>query len=53
MEDLELKIEERELWIEDVQSRLEDSIVTHQHSIHILLVILCRKSCYFEDIVNH
>ena len=52
MEDLELKIEDKELWIEDVQSRFEDSIVPNQHSIHILLVILCRESRYFEDIVN-
>ena len=49
MEDLGLKIEVKELWIE---SRFEDSILPRQHSIHIFLLNLCRESHYFEDIVK-
>ena len=52
MEDLGFKIEVEGLWIEDRQSRFEDSIMPHQHSIHIFLFILCRESRYFEDIAN-
>ena len=52
MEDLEFKIEDGGLWIEDKHSRFEDSIVLHQHLIHIFLFILYRKSRYFEDIVK-
>ena len=52
MEDLGLKIEVEGLWIEDRQSRFEDFIIPHQHLIHIFLFVLCRKSCYFENIVN-
>ena len=54
MEDLEIKIEDGRLWlcIEDKHSRLEDLIIPKQHLIHIFPFILCRKSCYFEDIVK-
>ena len=52
MEDLEIKIEDGGLWIEDRHSRLEDSIMPHQHLRYIILFILCRESCYFEDILN-
>ena len=52
IEDLEFKIEGGGLWIEDRQSNFEDSIMPHQHLIHIFLFILCRKSRYFEDIVK-
>ena len=50
MEDLEFKIEVEGLWIEDMQSRFEDSIMLHQHLMHMFLFVLCRKSRYFEDI---
>ena len=49
-EKLEWKIEGGGLWIEAGQSRFEDSIMPHQHSTHIL--IICRESCYFEDIIK-
>ena len=45
------KIEGGGLWIEDGQSRFEDSIVLNQHLTHIFQIILCRESGYFEDIV--
>ena len=48
MEDLEFKIEDGGLW----QSRFEDLIMSNQHLIHIFLFIVCRKSCYFEEIVK-
>ena len=35
MEDLGLKMEVEWLWIEDRQSRFEDSIMQHQYLIHI------------------
>ena len=35
IEDLLFKIEVEELWIEDKQSRFEDSIMPHKHLIHI------------------
>ena len=49
MEDLGLQIEVEELWIEDRQSRIEDSIMPHQQLIHMFLFVLWRKSHYFED----
>ena len=52
MEHLGFKIEVEGLWIEDRQSRFEDSIMPHQHLIHMFLFVLCRKSHYFEDIVK-
>ena len=52
MEDLGLKIEVEGLWIEERQSRFEDSIMPHQYLIHIFLFILCSESRYFEDNVN-
>ena len=52
MEDLGLKIEDGGLWIEDRHSRFEDSIMPHQHLIHIFVVIFCYKSRYFEDFVK-
>ena len=52
MEDLEFKNEDRGLWIEDRQSRFEDSLMPHQYIIHIFLLTLCSKSRYFEDIVE-
>ena len=45
MEDCESKIEEE-------QSIFEDSIMRHQHLIHMFLVTLCRESRYIEDILN-
>ena len=51
MEDLEFKIEDLGLWIDDRHSRFEDLIMPHQHLVHIFLFIICRKSRYFEDIV--
>ena len=51
MEDCEFKIDDGELWIEDEGSRFEDSILPHQHLIHIFLVTLCCELCYIEDIV--
>ena len=52
MEHLGFKIEVEELWIEDRQSRFEDSIMPHQHLIHMFLFVLCRESHYFEDILK-
>ena len=52
IEDLGYKIEVERLWIEDRRSRFEDSIMSHQHSIHMFLFVLCRESRYFEDIVK-
>ena len=52
MEDLEFKIEEGGLWIEDRQSRFENLIMPNQHLIHVILLIVCCKSHYFEDIVK-
>ena len=52
MEDLGLKIEVEELWIENRQSRFEDSIMPHHHLINMFLFVLCRESCYFGDIVE-
>ena len=52
MKHLELKIEDRCLWIEDRPSRFEDFIMLHQLLIRIFLFIHCRESCYFEDIVK-
>ena len=52
MEDLEFKIEDGGLWIEDRHSRFEDWIMTHQHLIYLFLFILYHKSLYFEDIVK-
>ena len=52
IKDLGIKIEVEGLWIEDRQSRFEDSIMSHQHLIHMPLFILCRESHYFEDIVK-
>ena len=40
---LEFKIEDGGLWIEDSHSKFEDLIMHHQHLIHVLLYILCRK----------
>ena len=50
MEDLGLKIAVEWLWIEDKQSRFEDSILPNQPLIHMFLFVLCRESRYFEDI---
>ena len=52
MEDLEFKIEDGGLWIEDRQSRFEDLIMPNHHLIHVFLFIVCRESRYFEDIVK-
>ena len=46
------KIEVEWLWREDRPSRFEDSIVPHQHLIHMFLFVLCRESRYFEGIVK-
>ena len=52
MDNLEFKIEDGGLWIEDRQSRFEDLIMPNQHLIHVFLFIVCRESCFFEDIVK-
>ena len=52
MEDLGFKIEVERLWIEDSQSRFEDSIMPHQHLMHMFPFVLYRESRYFEDIVK-
>ena len=52
MEHLGIKIEVQWLWIEDRQSRFEDSIMPHQHLIHMFPFVLCRESHNFEDIVK-
>ena len=52
MKDLEFKIEDVGLRIEEMHSRFEDSIMSHQHLITVFLFILCRKSRYFEDILT-
>ena len=52
MEPLGYKIEVEGLWIEDSQSRFEESIMPHLHLIHRILFTLCRESRYFEDIVK-
>ena len=52
MKDLELKIEDGGLWIEDRHSRFEDSIMPQKHLIHIFPLILCCESRYFEDIAK-
>ena len=52
MEDLVLNIEVEGLWIEDRQSRFDDSIMPNQHSIHMFLFNLCCESRYSDDIVK-
>ena len=52
MEDLGVKIEDGELWIEDRHSRFEDLSMPRHYLVHIFLFILCRESRYFEDIVK-
>ena len=52
MEDLGIKIEVEGIWIEERQSKFEDSIMPYHHLIHIYLFALCRESLYFEDIVK-
>ena len=52
MEDLGLKIEVVGLWIEDRQSRFEDSIMPHDNLIYMFFFVFCRESHYFEDIVR-
>ena len=52
MEHLGFKIEVEGLWSEDRQSKFEDSIMPHQHLIHMFLFVLCRESHYFEGIVK-
>ena len=46
MEDLEFRNEAGGLWIEDIQSRIEDSTMLHPH----LIKIFCRELRYFEVI---
>ena len=52
MEHLGFKFEVKGLWIEDGQSRFEDSIMPHQHLKNMFLFVLCRESRHFEDIVK-
>ena len=52
MKHLGFKIEVEGLWIEDRQSRFENSIMPHQYLIHKFLFVLCRESRYFEDIAK-
>ena len=51
MEELGSKIEVEE-FLEDRQSIFEESIIPHQHLIHMFLFVICRESRYFEDIVK-
>ena len=37
MDHLGFKIEVKGIWIEDIQSRFEESIMPHQHLIHMFL----------------
>ena len=46
------KIEVEWLWIEERQSRFEDSIMQHQHFIHMFFFFPCCESRYFEDIIK-
>ena len=50
--DLEFKIEDGNLCIEDKHSRFEDLIMPQQYLIYLFLFILCRESRYFEDNVK-
>ena len=53
MEDLEVKIEDGGLWIEDRHSRFEDfDCATPTFDTHIYLFLLCHESRYFEDILK-
>ena len=52
MEDLEFKIENEGLWIEDRQSRFEDLLLSKQHLIDVFLFNLCCKSRHFEDFLK-
>ena len=52
MEDLEFKIEDGGLWIEERHSKFEDLIIPHKRLLYIFLFIFCRESRYFEDIVQ-
>ena len=49
MKDLEVKIEDGGLWIEDRHSKIEDLIIP---LLYIFLFIFYRESRYFEDIVQ-
>ena len=53
-EDLEFKIEDGWLWIEDRHSRFEDLIVPHRHLLHVCLYVCSSfvATRYFEDIVK-
>ena len=50
MEDIEEKIEDGGLWIEDWNSRFQDLFMPYQHLRHMFLIIFCHESRYFEDI---
>ena len=52
IEDLGYKIKIERQCIEDRQSRFEDSIISHQNSIHMFLFVLWREWRYLEDIVK-
>ena len=43
MEDLDFKIEDGGLYIDDFYSRFEASIMPHQNLIHMFLFIFCRE----------
>ena len=49
---MKFKIEDGGLWIEDRHSIFDDSIMPHQHLVHIFLFIICQESRFFEDIVK-
>ena len=51
-EDLEFRNEAGGLWIEDRQSRFEDFTMLPPQLIQIILVVLCRETHYFEDILK-
>ena len=52
LEDEEKEIDNSKLRVEDGKSRFEDFILPNKQSIYIFLVIICRKTRHFEDIVN-
>ena len=52
MEDLGFKIKVEGLWVEHMQSKFEESIMPHQHLMHMFLFVLCSESHYFDDIVK-
>ena len=53
MEDLEFKIEDGGLWIEDRHSKFEDLIIPHKRLLYIFLLIFCRESRYLRTLYRY